>query len=52
MQLPPPLPQASSAVPSSQVVPLQQPLGQVVLSQTGAHLPATQLWPVGQAVQA
>jgi hypothetical protein len=46
-QATPPVPQAVVLVPATQVVPLQQPLGQLVLSQT--HAPFTQCWPAAQA---
>jgi hypothetical protein len=45
-QATPPVPQAVVPVPAWQVVPLQQPLGQLVLSQT--HAPFTQCWPAAQ----
>jgi hypothetical protein len=45
-QATPPVPQAVLLVPATQVVPLQQPVGQLVLSQT--HLPLTQRCPAAQ----
>lgn len=45
-QAAPPLPHALLAVPATQVVPEQQPLGHDVRSQT--HAPLTQRWPVPQ----
>jgi hypothetical protein len=42
-----PVPQAVLLVPATQVVPLQQPLGQLVALQTQA--PFTQAWPAAQA---
>jgi hypothetical protein len=46
-QATPPVPQAVLLVPATQVVPLQQPVGQLVASQTQA--PFTQCWPAAQA---
>jgi hypothetical protein len=45
-QATPPVPQAVLLVPATQVVPLQQPVGQFVLSQT--QTPFTQCWPAAQ----
>ncbi len=48
-QVPPPLPQAAGVFPGWQVLPEQQPFGQLA----GVHLqtPLTQAWPLAQAWQ-
>jgi hypothetical protein len=46
VQAAPPLPQAEADVPATQVLPLQQPLGQLVESQV--QVPLTQCWPLLQ----
>ncbi|MES1164343.1 MAG: hypothetical protein ABUR63_01190 [Verrucomicrobiota bacterium] len=49
LQVLPPLPQADPlcTLPATQVLPLQQPLGQEAALQT--HAPALQTWPLEQA---
>jgi hypothetical protein len=48
-QVAPPVPQALVAVPATQVLPLQQPLAQLVAVQT--QVPFTHAWPAAQAPQ-